>query len=418
MATEKGISTILQDLVGNRPFVFAVMTYDAKWPTYRGLKEAVQRELGLACIRADEVLAAGYDLLDKVHLLIDRAEVVLAEITPRRADCYSPNVFYEIGYAVAQKKELLLLIERGCEVPADLRGREVIAYEESARGTAELERQVCNHIRSRVNSRVALLQDMLEGPVPDPAYIVASPKYPGPESRIWGQLWDERTYGDNLGIRGLFSAFAAARGESIAVELISAQNASPALERNPWNLYLIGSRKSNPATGRLLPAMLEGLEPYWELGPAEGQEAVEDYQVALYQTVGGVRTCIPGEQEDIPPDRLQKMRQEARDAGLMGEVQPVIHTLDHGIIVRGPHPDHREHRVVLVMAGPHSLGTGAACLAATRSQEIQEIAERLGPKVLADKSRTFWVLVEGRASKHDYHLDIEGVRIVGAGVYP
>ena len=90
---------------------------------------------------------------------------------------------------------------------------------------------------------------------------------------------------------------------------------------------------------------------------------------------------------------------------------------DYGLIVRAPHPLHPD-RMVLVMAGAHSLGTGAACIAATSSRFIREIQKNhLDGKVLADKTQTFWVLVKGIASERDGLLDKEGVTICEAGVY-
>lgn len=95
----------------------------------------------------------------------------------------------------------------------------------------------------------------------------------------------------------------------------------------------------------------------------------------------------------------------------------IIHTLDHGIIIRGPHPNN-SNRIVLIMAGAHSLGTGAACLAATRSSLIREIQSTLPKKEdLADKSKTIWVLVQGKASEKDNLLDVDGVSILRAGTY-
>jgi hypothetical protein len=101
----------------------------------------------------------------------------------------------------------------------------------------------------------------------------------------------------------------------------------------------------------------------------------------------------------------------------LGQEGAKVHVMDHGIIVRGPHPDH-PGRLVMVLAGPHSLGTGAACLAATRSVFIQQIKAALPRGVdIADKKRTFWVLVRGEVSPRDSLLDMEGVSIVEAGVY-
>ena len=69
------------------------------------------------------------------------------------------------------------------------------------------------------------------------------------------------------------------------------------------------------------------------------------------------------------------------------------------------------------MAGPHTLGTAAACLAATRPGRIEQIKAKL-PVGVEDKSSTFWVLVRGRASAKDSLIDEDGVEILEAGVYP
>ena len=92
---------------------------------------------------------------------------------------------------------------------------------------------------------------------------------------------------------------------------------------------------------------------------------------------------------------------------------------DHGLIVRGPHPKHPKHpgRTVTIMAGPHSLGTGAACLAATKPQLVRKVADKLADKSdLSSHDRYFWVLVKATAS-HDYHVDDSSVEVVEASVY-
>ena len=183
------------------------------------------------------VLAAGYDLLDKIHLLVERSELVIAEVSEP-----NPNVFYEIGYAAGNRKPLLLLAEAGCDITTDLKGRELIYYESSRAGMTEFRSTFCDQIRSFLGSRVAFLKDMLQGHVPEPVYIVASPKYPGADSRIRGQVFDRRTYGDNLGVVGLLSAFGLILGEGSDVELISAQYCEPNLIQKECNLYLIGSK--------------------------------------------------------------------------------------------------------------------------------------------------------------------------------
>jgi len=108
---------------------------------------------------------------------------------------------------------------------------------------------------------------------------------------------------------------------------------------------------------------------------------------------------------------------------LVGELEEIgpekeqVWVSDYGLILRAPHPHFPKTRTVLIMAGSHSLGTGAACLAATRSPLIQQIRAKLPPGKLEDKNCAFWVLVKGTASRNDYLLDEDGVEIVDAGVY-
>ena len=193
----------LQTITVGRPYVFVVRAFGERYDIYeKHIKPVVESETGLLCIDAEAIPGAGHDLLAKVHLLIERAELVVAEISNT-----SPNVFYEAGYATAIGRPLILVIEEGHDVPANLRGRVLIQYTQTKRGLESLDEQLGSAVRTQVTSSVALLRDMLQAELPLPAYIVASPKYPGPISRIAGQVHDERTFGDYLGIRGLLSAF-------------------------------------------------------------------------------------------------------------------------------------------------------------------------------------------------------------------
>jgi len=106
------------------------------------------------------------------------------------------------------------------------------------------------------------------------------------------------------------------------------------------------------------------------------------------------------------------LEQDVRPLGTDG---PEVHFQDWGLVLRGPHPKW-DKRIALLLAGAHSLGTGAACLAATSSALIEQI-ERALPKgvTLADKQRTIWALVKGCISDEDGHLDEKGVAVCSAG---
>jgi hypothetical protein len=157
------------------------------------------------------------------------------------------------------------------------------------------------------------------------------------------------------------------------------------------NLFLIGSPKVNKFTATFLELMQGDHAPNWRFPPCPGEEPVGDYEVQLL-----------GE-----PDS-SNFKSHCREVSVAGMRK------DYGLIVRGPHPFH-PHRMVTIMAGPHSLGTGAACLAATKPKLVCEISERLAGVIdLTTRDRTFWVLVEAET---DDHLDVANVHLHSAGIF-
>jgi len=397
--TANSVTNFVHELTDGKPYIFMIMPYNEGYAFFEKIQSVVKNSVGFSCIRADHVHASGHELLSKIHLLIDRAELVIAEISTQ-----SPNVFYEVGYAVGTQKPILILVKEGTNIPTDLKGLETISYKDDRDGVERFSMILHEHLSLQLNSKIPVLRDMLLAKEPLPAYILASPRYPGPLSRIQGQVFDQRTYSDNLGILGLISAFGSLMGERTGIELVSAQFCDPKiLERDDVNLYLIGSPKVNPVVRELLPKLQENKKPKWILGSRSDEPEEGDYIVRLYENEKTEDNWIKGEFKEV----------HSKDNTGKG----IIHTLDHGIIIRGPHPKN-PNRIVLIMAGAHSLGTGAACLAATRSSLIREIQSALPKKEdLADKNKTIWVLVQGKASEKDNLLDADGVSILRAGTY-
>jgi hypothetical protein len=188
-------------------------------------------------------------------------------------------------------------------------------------------------------------------------------------------------------------------GESDGIEVISAQYGPPDLVKKDVNLYLIGSGKVNPTTKAMLPAIQPQRKPMWSFAPyPPGEPETGDWRVALYKNQRGKLSPKIGKQKE------------------WGEIKELLHSSDYGIIIRGPHP-FVPGRMVLILAGAHSLGTGAACLAATRSSLIRQLKNSLPEKVeLADMSRTIWALVQGESSS-DRLLDESGVKVIEAGCW-
>lgn len=417
---------IFRTMTGGRPFVFVVMSYDdPKEEIFQAIKKVVEGKYRLACIRADKMHAAGHDLLAKIHLLIERAELIIAEITPS-AGCqhypegqHSPNVFYEIGYAVAKDKRPILVMESGKDLPTDLKGWEVLRYENRFKGQDEFSENLSNYLGSRLFSDIPVLRDMLEGPDSSASFIVTQPKRPKntreldeakkTKAKMLADTTKKKTvigtFGDRLGILGLLRAFGSILDDSAKVELVSPRHSAKTLFKQDANLYFIGSQRACEPVGKVLKSVQTDHWPRWSLDPdpdwqKKGGKKGEAPLVLIKRDQSG--TAAP----------LKAKHEESRE----------IWTEDYGLIVRAPHPQSK-NRIVFVMAGLHSLGTGAACLAATRPQLIKEIRATLSNRferggILENKNHALWVVVKGNVqSSNNYLLDEKGVTIVDAGIY-
>ena len=83
--------------------VFVVMPFagnDDFWEV--GIKETVE-SLGWDCVRADQIDQPGF-IVNQIYELIGKADIIIGEMTGRNS-----NVFYEIGFAHALGKPVVLL---------------------------------------------------------------------------------------------------------------------------------------------------------------------------------------------------------------------------------------------------------------------------------------------------------------------
>lgn len=126
---EKG-DNIIDDLIREigrivkTKYAFVCMPFAQEFENYyeAGIKPALL-ECGFKCVRADE-LEHNNDILEVVYDQIKSAHIIVADMTGR-----NPNVYYEVGYAHAMGKDVLLLTQRTEDLPFDLRGFNHIVYE-------------------------------------------------------------------------------------------------------------------------------------------------------------------------------------------------------------------------------------------------------------------------------------------------
>jgi hypothetical protein len=106
-----------------KPFVFVLMPFDNKFSDiYKfGIKGAAE-DAGAYAERVDEqIFVEG--MLDRIFNQINKADVIVADMTAK-----NPNVFYEVGYAHALDKVVLLITQSADDIPFDLKHRQHIVY--------------------------------------------------------------------------------------------------------------------------------------------------------------------------------------------------------------------------------------------------------------------------------------------------
>jgi|SRR5947209_11244265 len=132
-------------ITATTPKAFVVMQFEP--PHYEALFtdviEPICKAEGLKAHRADLTYMPGL-VIEDIKRQIAEARVVIAEITPA-----NPNVYYELGYADALNKPLILIADRkeGLK-PFDVRAYRTIFYDNSISGKNIVENDLRSYLRS------------------------------------------------------------------------------------------------------------------------------------------------------------------------------------------------------------------------------------------------------------------------------
>lgn len=103
----------------------------------KAIRPAIEK-CGLESVRLDEKYFAG-SMVGRLMHEISQASMVIGEITDR-----NPNVMYELGYADALRKAVLLVVHglHDSEVPFDIRDRQYISYSDERDLPRKLETRI------------------------------------------------------------------------------------------------------------------------------------------------------------------------------------------------------------------------------------------------------------------------------------
>lgn len=104
------------------PHAFLVVPFhDSHAEAQAAMREAAQA-IGLAAWRADDIKQSTA-IIDRILRAVASADVVVADLTEHRANC-----FYELGYADAIRRPVVLVQKLGDETPFDVDGRSILHY--------------------------------------------------------------------------------------------------------------------------------------------------------------------------------------------------------------------------------------------------------------------------------------------------
>jgi hypothetical protein len=90
---------------------------------YRELIVPAVTDAGLTAARADEISTTGF-IMEQIRAAIQQSRLCIADVSDR-----NPNVLYELGFAQAAKKSVVLIASDVTGLPFDIAAMRVIRYE-------------------------------------------------------------------------------------------------------------------------------------------------------------------------------------------------------------------------------------------------------------------------------------------------
>ena len=104
-----------------------ITPFSEEFQFLRQLIDDALKEVEIEPILMEETLAVGTPIVESVQQAIGRADVIIADLTGS-----NPNVMYEVGFAHALRKPILILVQHVIgHVPSDMAGYLYFVYDPS-----------------------------------------------------------------------------------------------------------------------------------------------------------------------------------------------------------------------------------------------------------------------------------------------
>jgi hypothetical protein len=138
------------DVVKSRAFVAMQFNTPANEDLFTQVVKPVCTEIGLEAFKANDIFAPGLVIADIVQQ-IRESRVVIAEVSVA-----NPNVYYEIGYADALAKPVILLAFKGTSLPFDVQAYRTIFYENTIGGKDHVTEELAKYLQTITQTVLSL----------------------------------------------------------------------------------------------------------------------------------------------------------------------------------------------------------------------------------------------------------------------
>ena len=117
----------MSDETSKSGYIFFAVPYGSPAPELRDAVNIASKQAGFELMRADQQFAPSQQIAHEIRNAIRRASLVIGETTERNA-----NVMWELGYAQALNKPVLLITQDPGSIPFDLSSVRVVTYQPGA----------------------------------------------------------------------------------------------------------------------------------------------------------------------------------------------------------------------------------------------------------------------------------------------